>query len=62
MRRLLKWIVLIFVLVIIMMLSRFVLFIGYVPTESMEPTMPKGSYILGCRIFRGVECGGYRCL
>ena len=34
----------------VFILFRFVLFIGYVPTESMEPTIPKGSYIVGTRI------------
>ena len=33
------------------LLFRFVLFIGYVPTESMEPTLPRGSIIVGSRIF-----------
>ncbi|RKJ39176.1 S26 family signal peptidase [Acutalibacter sp. 1XD8-33] len=37
--------------VVIVLLSRFVLFAGYVPTESMEPAIHKDSYILGCRIF-----------
>lgn len=38
-------------------LFRFVLFIGYVPTESMEPTIPRGSYIVGTRIFGELEVG-----
>lgn len=57
MRKLLKWIVPILVLATILMLFRFVLFIGYVPTESMEPTIHKGSYILGCRIFGELNVG-----
>lgn len=39
------------------LLFRLVLFIGYVPTESMEPTIPKGSYILGSRIFGELKVG-----
>lgn len=38
-------------------LFRFVLFIGYVPTESMEPTIHKGSYIVGTRIFGELKVG-----
>lgn len=30
-------------------------FDGYVPTESMEPTLERGSYIIGCRIYSNVE-------
>lgn len=36
---------------------RFVIFIGYVPTESMEPTLPKGSFIIGIRIFCEPQVG-----
>lgn len=45
-------------LVTTVLLFRFVFFVGYVPTESMEPTIPKGSYILGCRIFGELKVGG----
>lgn len=34
-----------------------VLLIGYVPTESMEPTLEKGSYIVGCRFYSKLEIG-----
>lgn len=34
-----------------------VLLIGYVPTESMEPTLEKGSYIVGCRFYSKLETG-----
>ena len=33
----------------------FVLFLGYVPSVSMEPTIPAGSVILGSRIFGELE-------
>ena len=38
-------------------LFRFVLFLGYVPSASMEPTIPAGSVILGIRIFGELERG-----
>lgn len=41
----------------VFLLFRFVLFIGYVPTESMEPTIPRGSYIVGTRIFGELKVG-----
>ena len=44
-------------LVTTVLLFRFVFFVGYVPTESMEPTIHKGSYILGCRIFGELKVG-----
>lgn len=44
---------------IIMLLTFFVLkcvlLIGYVPTASMEPTLEKGSYIIGIRIYGELE-------
>ena len=36
---------------------RFVIFVGYVPTESMEPTLPRGSIIIGTRIFNEPQVG-----
>lgn len=46
----------------IMMLLTFVilkcvLLIGYVPTASMEPTLEKGSYIVGWRFYSKLETG-----
>lgn len=38
-------------------LFRYVLFLGYVPSASMEPTIPAGSVILGSRIFGELERG-----
>ena len=38
-------------------LFRFVLFLGYVPSASMEPTIPAGSVILESRIFGEPERG-----
>lgn len=36
---------------------RFVIFVGYVPTESMEPTLPRGSVIIGTRLFNKIQVG-----
>lgn len=38
-------------------LFRTILFVGYVPTESMEPTLKAGSYILGTRFVTDLEEG-----
>lgn len=36
---------------------RCAIFVGYVPTESMEPTLPRGSVIIGTRIFNKLQVG-----
>lgn len=41
----------------VLVLMKTVFFIGYVPTASMEPTLKKGSLILGTRIFDDLETG-----
>lgn len=38
-------------------LLRFVFLVGYVPTASMEPTLPQDSFILGIRIFDEPKIG-----
>lgn len=38
-------------------LMKTVLLFGYVPTASMEPTLPEGSYILGLRLYGQLEKG-----
>ena len=43
--------------VAILLLFRFVLLIGYVPSESMEPTLQKESFILGSRLFGDLKTG-----
>ena len=45
------------VAVLILILFKTVFFIGYVPTESMEPTLKKGSIILGVRCFDELNVG-----
>lgn len=41
----------------VFLLLRFFFIFGYVPTESMEPTLEKGSYILGVRIYGELKTG-----
>ena len=38
-------------------LFRAILFVGYVPTSSMEPTLEAGSYIMGTRILKDLNNG-----
>lgn len=54
-----KWRAIVPALVLIgtFLLFQFVLFVGYVPTESMEPTIKKGSVIVGSRLFGELEVG-----
>lgn len=40
-----------------LLIFKYVLFIGGVPSSSMEPTLSKGDLILGTRIFREIEPG-----
>lgn len=43
--------------VIIIVLLRFVFYIGYVPTKSMEPTIPAGSKVIGVRVIHELNIG-----
>lgn len=36
---------------------KFVLLIGYVPTQSMTPTLPERSLVIGCRWFEDLQAG-----
>ncbi len=36
---------------------RCAIFVGYVPTESMEPTLPRCSVIIGTRFFNKIQVG-----
>src|SRR5699024_11038049 len=36
---------------IVFLLLRFVIFLGYVPSESMEPAIPADSFIVGNRLY-----------
>lgn len=42
---------------IVYLAFQYVFLIGHVPTDSMEPTVEEGSYILGCRICQEPERG-----
>lgn len=42
---------------VVFALLNYVLYLGYVPTESMEPTIPAGSIIVGSRIYNKLEVG-----
>lgn len=42
---------------IVFILMKVVLFVGYVPTASMEPTLMAGSYIVGIRNSHNLEKG-----
>lgn len=37
--------------ILVYILFRVLFLVGYVPTASMEPTLPEGSFIIGTRIF-----------
>ena len=54
-----KWIILLPIItaVTILLLFRFVFLIGYVPSESMEPTLQKERFILGTRLFGDLKTG-----
>ena len=52
-----KWLIPVLASVLILILFKLVFLIGYVPTASMEPTIEKGSYIMGIRIFSELEVG-----
>ena len=42
---------------ITLILFKVIFLLGYVPTESMEPTLKKDSYIVGIRIYSKLEVG-----
>ena len=41
----------------VLMLLRFAIFIGYVPSVSMEPTICAGSYVVGSRLIGDIRPG-----
>jgi len=43
--------------VLLMILMKTIFFLGYVPTESMEPTLKKDSFILGTRLYEDLTDG-----
>lgn len=56
-KRVKPWRVPVGLTLLIYVLLQYVFLIGYVPTSSMEPTLPKGSFIIGTRIFSEPEVG-----
>ncbi len=52
-----NWLVPFGITAVMVILLRFVFLFGYVPTESMEPTLERGSYIVGLRIYGELEVG-----
>ncbi|MEY8389865.1 S26 family signal peptidase [Lachnospiraceae bacterium 45-W7] len=52
-----KWIFPMMVMTLTFMLLKCVLLVGYVPTGSMEPTLERGSCIIGCRMYFNLEAG-----
>ena len=61
MRRFLKktgnWLFPAVVMLFTFLFLKYMFLLGYVPTESMEPTLKRGSYIIGCRIYSDLETG-----
>ena len=51
------WMIPVIMSIALWFLFRFVLLIGYVPTESMEPVLKKGSYLVATRIYSSLESG-----
>ena len=45
------------ILFVIVLAFKYFLFIGYVSSESMEPTLKAGSYIIGSRIYGELKTG-----
>jgi len=56
-KRVRSWVVPIFLTLFVFFLMKAVFLFGYVPTASMEPTLPEGSYILGLRFYGELEKG-----
>lgn len=55
-----KWFALlvpVFFVISIVLLFKFVFFIGYVPSASMEPTLKTDSMIFGTRVYGDIEVG-----
>ena len=57
MKKLLPILIPVFCAVLVLVLFRFIFYLGYVPTASMEPTIRQGSLILGLRQFGELHTG-----
>ena len=56
-KRVKPWCVPVSVTLLFYLLLQFVILIGYVPSASMEPTLPEGSLVFGSRIFDEPQVG-----
>ena len=56
-KRLLPILIPVFCAILVLVLFRFVFYLGYVPTASMEPTIHQGSLILSLRQFGELRTG-----
>lgn len=56
-KRIWKWLVPAGVTVATLIILRLIFLFGYVPTESMEPALERGSYVLAVRIYGELEAG-----
>lgn len=52
-----KWLFPVLIMLMTVILLKSVFLFGYVPTASMEPTLPRGSYIVGLRLYTDLEKG-----
>lgn len=52
-----KWLLPVLITLMTVILLKSVFLFGYVPTASMEPTLPKSSYIIGLRLYTDLEKG-----
>lgn len=52
-----KWLAPVIMTAAVFLFMRFVILFGYVPTESMEPTLARGSYLIGTRIYFSLDEG-----
>lgn len=57
MRKVLPILIPVLCAIAVFLLLRTFFLLGYVPTESMEPTLEKGSYILGIRVYEDLCVG-----
>ena len=56
-KRVRTWLVPVCLTLLVFLLLRCVLLIGYVPSASMEPTLKENSFIIGTRIYSGLSVG-----
>lgn len=52
-----RWMVPMIATAAVFLLTRFVFLLGYVPSESMEPTLKRGSYIVGIQLYDSLKTG-----